>query len=272
MMRRVAIGIVTVAAVIGLSRMAAAAGLSYADNQVFPHGYVDYDRAGPLTLADYPFALVGRKIVFQTSYRSLYGIKYLTYNRAASALTRRGAVVGIGAATFGESGYFHQVGLSSFAGYGVGKVRLGGSLSYSRLSFSDDYGYVSAFTTNLGASYTHRQYLVYSVLRSINQPRYYDGDGPLPPEAEIGLSFRSPEGLASQARALFIRYQKPTAQLAQSLRLAEYAQLNWALVLSPVRFGVGLALEKGHFGFEYRFSHHPVLGPTHTINLAAYAD
>ena len=71
MMRRTVIGTATVAVFIGLSPMARAAGLSYADNQVFPHGYVDYDRAGPLTLSDYPFALVGRKIVFQRPFGAL---------------------------------------------------------------------------------------------------------------------------------------------------------------------------------------------------------
>ncbi len=247
-----------------------AAGLSYGDNQVFPHGYVDFAQAGPLAMTDYPFADIGYKMVFQTSYRQLYNIKELTDNRAAAAMRRRDFIFGLGFASFGTPDYFHQIGLATFANYKKKYLRAGLSITYGRISFSEKYDYLSASTLNLGASYARNQYLGYVVARTINQPRYYDGDAPLPPEVECGVSYKSKEGLDSQGKLLFVRYQKPTAQVTQAFALTDYAALNWALVLQPVRFGAGLTLEKGHLVFDYKFSHHPVLGATHMISLTVF--
>jgi hypothetical protein len=104
-------------------------------------------------------------------------------------------------------------------------------------------------------------------MRSLNQPRYYDRGRPIDPEIECGVTYRTPGGLDSQVRALFIRDQKPSAQLSQSFLLAPYASLNWALVLDPVRFGGGMHLQSDHIGFDYTLSHHPILGMTHTVTL-----
>jgi hypothetical protein len=245
-------------------------GLSFADNQVFPHGYVDYDRIGPLAMADYPFASSGRKLVFQTSYRSLYGMKELTDSRAAVAITRDRYNAGIAIATFGEPDYFHQLGFSAFVSYRRDYFSLGGALIYSRLSFNDKYDPLSMITANLGASYRREKIAAFILTRSLNQPKYSDYSPAIMPEFEIGLSYKSGEGLDSQAKALFVRHQKPTAELSQSFRLGKYARINWALVLLPARFGGGLNLEKGHFAFDYKLSHHPVLGMTHTVMLTIF--
>jgi len=247
-----------------------AIGLSYADNQVFPHGYVDLDRIGPLAMADYPFASVSRKIVFQTSYRSLYNLKELTDNRAGLAISRGRFNSGMAFASFGEPDYFHQIGLSGFASYRYRQYSVGGSLIYSRLSFNDKYDYLSAITANCGAAYVQRNFTVFAMMRSFNQPHYYNRSAAIMPEAEIGISFKSGEGLDSQAKALFVRHQKPTAELSQSFTLNEYAAINWALVLLPARFGGGLHLAKGRFEFDYKLSHHPVLGLTHTVMLTVF--
>lgn len=247
-----------------------ATGLSYADNQVFPHGYVDFANAGPLAMTDYPFADIGHKTVFQTSYRQLYNIKELTDNRAAAAMRRGNFVFGLGFSSFGTPDYFHQIGLAAFGSYKYGYFRAGMSAVYSRLSFDDTYDYLSASAGNIGLSYARDRYLGYVVARTINQPRYYDGDSPLPPEVECGVSYKSKEGLDNQGKLLFVKYQKPTAELTQAITLTDYAAVNWALVLQPVRFGAGLTLSKGHFIFDYKFSHHPVLGATHCIMISVF--
>jgi hypothetical protein len=200
----------------------------------------------------------------------LYNIKELTDNRAAAAMRRGDFIFGLGLASFGTPDYFHQVGLAAFGNYRKGYFRAGMSAVYNRVSFGEKYGYLSASTVNLGVSYARNQYLGYVVARTINQPRYYDGDAPLPPEVECGVSYKSKEGLDSQGKLLFAKYQKPTAQLTQAFALTDYAALNWALVLQPVRFGAGLTLAKGHFVFDYKFSHHPVLGATHMVAISVF--
>jgi len=247
-----------------------AVGLSYADNQVFPHGYVDLDRIGPLAMPDYPFSSVGRKIVFQTSYRSLYNLKELTDNRAALAFSLGRYNAGLAFASFGEPDYFHQTGLSCFISYRHEYFSIGGSLIYSRLSFNEKYDCLSTLTANLGSAVRRNNATIFALTRSFNQPHYYSRSPAVMPEAEMGISYRSGEGLDSQAKALFVRHQKPTAELSQSFRLNEYVSLNWALVLLPARFGAGLQLAKGHFELDYKLSHHPVLGMTHTIMLTVY--
>ncbi|NMC45142.1 MAG: hypothetical protein GYA46_14575 [candidate division Zixibacteria bacterium] len=268
MKRRMAAYVMMLVVVAAASASLSATGLSFGDNQVFPHGYVDFANAGPLAMADYPFADIGHKMVFQTSYRQLYNIKELTDNRGAAAMRRGDFIFGLGFSSFGTPDYFHQIGLAAFGNYTKGYFRAGMSAVYSRVSFGEKYGYLSASAGNIGLSYARDQYLGYVVARTINQPRYYDGDSPLPPEVEFGVSYRSKEGLDSQGKLLFVKYQKPTAELTQAITLTEYAVLNWALVLQPVRFGAGLTLSKGHFIFDYKFSHHPVLGPTHMISIS----
>lgn len=247
-----------------------ATGLSYADNQVFPHGYVDFDRAGPLVMSDYPIASIGQKMVFQTSYRSLYGMKELTDNRAALAYSRSKFTGGVAFATFGEADYFHQLGLSASSSYRWSGLSVGGALIYNRFSFNNRYDNLSTVTANLGVGYNRKNITAFVVTRSFNQPRYHKRGRTIMPEVEIGVSYKSREGLDSQAKALFVRHQKPTAELSQSFRLNEFAHINWSLVLLPARFGGGLNLTKGHFGFDYKLSHHPVLGLTHIVMLTVF--
>jgi hypothetical protein len=246
-------------------------GLSYADRQVFPHGYVDFNNTGPLALADYPFASPERQLTFQTSMRQLYNIRELTDNRAAFAYRHKDYICGLALASFGTPDYFHQTGLAASLSIRRKTYSIGASIVYDRMSFNDYYGYLSAYAGNAGFSFRYSRAFIYAVTRVINQPSYYKGGSPEPPQAEFGLSLASKDGLDSQFKALFIRYHKPTAEISQSFELASYAQLNWALVLLPARFGLGLDLERGRFGFGYHFSHHPVLGATHAVILTVYS-
>jgi len=268
MKTKIAIGVVVFWFLFGLMRPALPAGLSYADNQVFPHGYVDMEKAGALFLTDYPFAATGNKIVFQASYRSLYNLKELTDSRAALAFSCSRFTGGFAAAIFGQPDYFQQIGLSTFASCRYRRSSVGVSAIYHRLAFNSHYDPISFVTANAGLSLAYWKLTFFGVGRSLNQPRYYKGGAKIWPEGEAGVSFKSRDGLDSQAKALFVRYQRPTGELSQSLQMAAGISINWALVLLPVRLGVGLALEKGAFGFEYKFSHHPILGSTHTVLLA----
>lgn len=244
-----------------------AAGLSYGDDQIFSHGYIDFDRAGALALTEYPFADIDSQMTFQTSYRQLYNIRELADNRAALAVRRDEYTYGIALASFGKPDYFHQTGFASYVSWRRDEYTFGASLIYRRISFSSIYDYLSFYTANIGAAYRKDRYRVFMVTRAINQPRYYPGEEPLRPQFECGLSFKTEEGLDNQVKALFVKFEKPTAELSQSFQPAAYARINWALVLSPVRFGTGLNLNHGRFEFGYRFSHHPVLGATHTVLL-----
>ena len=261
------LAVIIVFTAIALAGSVSADGLSYGDNQVFSHGYVDFERSGALALADYPFAAIDSQMTFQASYRQLYNIRELADNRAALAMRRDDYTFGIGLASFGEPDYFHQTGLASFISWRRDEYRFGASLIYSRISFSSEYDYLSAYTANIGAAYRRDRYHVFAVARALNQPRYYSGDEPLRPQFECGLSYKTDEGLDNQVKALFVKSEKPSAELSQSFKPVDYARINWALVLLPVRFGAGLDLNHGRFEFGYRFSHHPVLGATHTILL-----
>lgn len=246
---------------------AGAQGLSYADNRVFSCGYVDFDRAGPLAVVDYPFARIGRPLVFETSYRSLYNMKELTDNRAGAACRIDRIQLGAAISTFGEPDYFHQFGSAVILGYHSSDLSLGLSAVYTRIGFNDIYDAISAVTIDIGGAYRHDMMTVFVVTRALNQPRYFDGDGPIRPEIETGVSYKTGRGLDSQAKALFEKYRKPTAELSQSFQLATFISVHWSLVLLPARFGAGMYLEKGAFGFGYDLSHHPVLGMTHTVRL-----
>jgi len=244
--------------------------LSFADNQVFPHGYIDYDASGPLIMTDYPFVSAGHKFVFQTSHRSLYDMKELTDNRAGLSLSGRSITVALNAATFGQPDYFHQWGLSAIFSYHHKEYSIGSSVIYNRLSFGGGYSYLSSLTVNTGMRVRYRGLGLFSVIRSINQPRFYPGSPAIRPEIETGLSYRSGSGLDSQVKALFVRHRKPTAELSQSFAISRIAGLNWSLVLRPARFGGGFYVAKGWFTFDYRISHHPVLGFTHGVTLIAH--
>jgi len=256
--------------VLSRSTPASGAGLSYADQMLFPHGYVEFKHAGPLSMTDYPFAASGRKLVFESSYRALYNMTELADSRGALAYSHGVVTAGVAVASFGKADYFQQLGISIFASRRTGRFVLGGAFTYSRISFGGGYTPVAAFTENAGVSYQRGSLIAYMVARTINRPRYCVGADRLAREGEIGLSYRSGEYLDSQIKTLFIERQKRTAQLVQAFQLNKFAQINWSLVLSPVRFGAGVKLEKGHLGFGYLFSHHPVLGPTHTVSLLLF--
>lgn len=245
-------------------------GLSYGDGQIFPDGYVDFQQSGPLYMTAYPFAQLGVKSSLQTSYRQLYSIRELTDNKVAVMMRLGRVSFGLGLSSFGEPDYFHQLGLSGFGSFRIKSLSVGGSLLYHRISFDERFADVSLVAANIGASYSYDRILAYVVGRSINQPRFYDSSDPINPEGEIGLSLRSGDGLDSQIKAIFIKYHQPSAEILQSFELSKLASINWSLVLKPIRFGAGFALTHNQFGFEYKFSHHPVLGGTHTVSLLLF--
>lgn len=246
------------------------AGMSYSDNQVFSHAYVDFKNAGPLHFVDYPFSRNGKKLVFQTSYRQLYEIRELTDNRAALVLSTGSLNFGAAAAIFGKSDYFHHTGISIFSNYNRPPFTFGLSGGYSNLSFNDRYRDISWSCVNSGISYSRNEWHLFIVGRNLNQPAYYSGGNKFPTQLEIGFSYSSQNGLNNQIKTLFIHYQKPTAELSQSFILTDYASIDWSLVLRPVRFGAGVVLKKSCFEFDYSFSHHPILGGTHTISISVY--
>lgn len=246
------------------------AGLSIADNQVFPHGYLDFDHAGALSLCDYPFATMGGRFSLQTSYRSLYGMRDLNDARIGASFKRKGLTFSTSAAIFGRGEYFQQIGLGISAGYRYRFLSFGASSLYSRVSFNDSYSALDCFSANTGIGLHFRNMIVYGVTRTINQPRYTTNSGRFPITAEIGISYKTGEYLESQAKAQFDKYHKPTAQILQAVRLAKYAGVSYGLILSPVRVTAGVKLEKNHLGFEYQFSHHPVLGMTHNLLFSVH--
>ncbi len=253
-----------------LAAMVPAAGLSYGDNQVFPHGYIDYDRAGPLVLPAYPFGMTGRDLVFQTSYRQLYEIRELTDSRVALAVSRHRFGFGAAAALFGKPDYFQQLGLSVFARYAFDNASMGATLVRQRIAFNELYEAIGFTSANIGISYKVKTVRFFIVGVSVNQPAYHNGSERLPAEAVLGLSYKSDSGLDNQFKVRFRQQSQPSGELTQSLALSSYASLNWALVLRPVRFGMGVNLCQRNFGFEYKFSHHPVLGWTHQISLEVF--
>jgi len=260
--------ILIAASLLLMPNLSAAVGLSFSDNQVFSHGYINFRQTGPLYFTDYPFSRSGKRLVFQTSYRQLYDIRELTDNRAALALSLNSVDFGAAAAVFGKADYFQQMGISIFANYTRQAFTLGISAVYSNLSFNDNYDDISWSGVNTGIAYLKNDWLFFAAGRNLNRPRYYSGSDKLPIQLEVGTSYYSQSGLENQVKTLFTSDQKPSAELSQSFVFTDYASLDWSLVLRPVRIGAGVVLRKGYFEFDYNFSHHPVLGGTHTINLS----
>lgn len=244
-----------------------AGGMSYLDSQVFSHGYVNFNKAGALNIFQYPFARTGKKLNLQTSYRSLYGISELTDSRAGLAYSFENFQLTAGFSNFGKSNYFQQTGMSLAGNYQYRKLSLGLSIIYSRISFNEKYNSQSVITVNSGLMFRSNGFLGFGIVRSLNQPTYSDNENSLPIEAELGLSYINKASLDSQLKLLFIEYQKPTAEISQDFEMAKYAHINWALVLAPVRVGAGLKFEHQKMTFEYKFSHHPVLGLSHSVLL-----
>ncbi|MCK5125050.1 MAG: hypothetical protein KAR42_02235 [candidate division Zixibacteria bacterium] len=247
-----------------------ASGLSYADNQIFSSGYVDFRDAGALSVSMYPFAISKKKLSFQTSHRSLYGLKELTDNQFAVTTHLRDFTIGAGGAVFGKSDYFQQMGLSLFGNHSIKGLVFGFAIIYNRLSFNASYNDISYTACNLGLSKTYNNFLLFGTARNINRPKYYNSSDKLPLEAECGISYLSKSSLDSQISVLLREHEKPTAMTTQSFKLDKRIQLNWTLVLYPIRFGGGLDLETSHLGFNYKVSHHPVLGMTHTVLLSVF--
>ena len=247
-----------------------AAGLSFADNQVFAHGFTDISNMAPLSITEYPCGRSDKSLIVQTAHRSLYGLKELTDNRIAIALRQKNIAAGFGLASFGQPDYFHQMGASIFGNFTTRHFSLGSSISYHRLSFAEPYRPLSAVSTNIGLAYSFQSVILFGVSRNCYHTDLNSGDKSFPPEGECGISVSTPEGLISQAKALFIRDKKPTAELSQSIPLSTQAAISWALVLYPVRFGGGLHIEKSGFGFDYTYSHHAVLGGTHIISMSVF--
>ncbi len=247
-----------------------AAGFSCSDNQVFSQGYVKFRNAGPLALTAYPFALSGQNVSIQTSYKSLYGLKELTENQIGITLQKKAIVIGGAFSSFGKLEYFHQYAGSLFSGMRFKAFRFGVSAIYSRLSFSENYSTLTHLAWHGGGSITKDDITVFAIGRNLNQPVLYDGGERLRSEVEIGLLYLSRSFLDSQIRFLFVRGESPTGAISQSVPIEKSIRVFWTLVLSPVRFGGGIEIYQSPVSFDYRITHHPVLGETHTVLLTVF--
>lgn len=247
-----------------------AAGLSAGDSQPFAGGFINIRKTGPIALASYPCAELAADMAGETSYRSLYGLKELTENRAGAAFCMKPLIFGVVFSSFGQAGYYHQSSGAVSLSAKMASFRFGMAVLHKRISFSESYAAVSLVSLTAGVSYTRRNISVYGVTRNMNQPSYTSGSRSQRPEAEFGFLYQSSNGLANLIQALFVRQNKPTAAIGQMFPLADIVDIHWLLVLSPVRFGGGLRITKDPLIITYRYSHHPVLGATHTISLTIF--
>lgn len=246
------------------------AGISFGEAIPFSDGFVNYRSAQPLNLVGNPCVDIKSPIAMQTSYRSLYGLKELTENRAGASIRVKSLLFGIYFSSFGQSGYCQESNIGFSVSARISSIRFGASVLFRRVSFSEFYQPVSLVTGAIGLLYSAGPIFLYSVSRNLNQPSFTEDSPRLKPEAECGASYISETGLDSQVKVLFLRHQRPTATIGQSYPIHQALDVNWQLVLSPVRLDAGMSLEKNHVKFGYRFSHHPILGSIHTVSISIF--
>ncbi|MEZ5358656.1 MAG: hypothetical protein R3F48_07455 [Candidatus Zixiibacteriota bacterium] len=245
-------------------------GESFGDDVPFAAGFINARNAQPLNLVYYPCTDIQSTMAVQTSYTSLYELSELTENRIGFAVKSRSFIVAAGFSSFGQSDYCLQSCGDMAISVKLYKLRAGIGASYQRISFSETYPPVSLISTNAGVSYATEQFTLYAVSRNINQPSYTMHSPKLHPEIEGGLAYHSGNGLISQVQAMCMRHRKPSAAIGQMYPIEKILDINWLLVLSPVRFGGGFRITKGNVIFGYRYSHHPVLGGIHTVSFSIF--
>ncbi|MGB2769114.1 MAG: hypothetical protein WBC88_05240 [Candidatus Zixiibacteriota bacterium] len=207
---------------------------------------------------------------FQASISRLYQLDELSERELYLAVPFRRLVLGAGLYVFGKSGYYQESMFSLALGYAIkDRVSLGANFKYMRISFSDEYEALSAFSVDVGSTFkVNPEIQLGLAAKNISQPELVKHSDDIPTNVSFGLAVFPFEEVTLLLDLSYEERYKEQLHLGQEIRLLKNLPLRFGIQTSPACYALGAGFNFDKLLFDYAYSNHSVLGDTHKISFS----
>jgi len=206
----------------------------------------------------------------QASLSRLYDLDELSERDVLLAYPFRSYTLGAEFYVFGKSGYYQESVLNLTFSYRIRScLSLGTNLKYMRVSFSEDYHNLSAFSIDVGSAYRVNEKLQLGLAAiNLNRPHLVKKSDDIPPNFDLGVVlFPFPEVSLHLDLTYEDRY-KEQLHLGQEIKILKNLPLRFGIQTSPARYALGLGFVLDKLTFDYAYLNHSILGNTHKFSFS----
>lgn len=207
---------------------------------------------------------------FQASISRLFELQELSERELYLAVPFRRLVLGAGLYVFGKRDYYHESVFSLVFAYRIkDRVSVGANFKYMRVSFSDDYDILSAFSVDIGSTFKVNPKVQLGLgARNVNQPELVKNSDDIPTNVSFGLAVFPFEEVILLFDLSYEERYKEQLHLGQEIKLLKNLPLRFGIQTSPACYAFGAGFNFDKLLFDYAYSNHSVLGDTHKISFS----
>ena len=207
---------------------------------------------------------------FQTSLSRLYELEELSERELYLAFPFRRFTLGAGLYVFGKSGYYQESMFSLALGYAIkDRVSVGANFKYMRVSFSDEYEALSAFSVDIGSTFkVNPEIQLGLAAKNMNQPELVKNSSDIPTNVSFGLAVFPFEEVTLLFGISYEERYREQLHLGQEIKLLKNLPLRFGIQTSPACYAFGAGFNFDKLLLDYAYSNHSVLGNTHKISFS----
>jgi len=207
---------------------------------------------------------------FQASLSRLYELNELSEGELYFAVPFRRFALGAGFHVFGESDYYQETMLSLALAYRIReRLSVGANLKYMRVSFSDEYAALSAFSMDIGSVFKVNPKIQLGLaVRNVNQPELVKNSDDIPTNVSFGLAVFPFEEVTLLVDLSYEERYSERLHFGQEIKLLKNLPLRFGIQTSPASYAFGAGFSFDKLLLDYAYSNHSVLGDTHKISFS----
>ena len=207
---------------------------------------------------------------FQAGLSRLYELNELSEGELYFAVPFRRFALGAGLYVFGKSNYYQESVLSlAFACRMTERFSVGANLKYMRVSFSDEYEPLSAFSMDIGSVFKVNPKIQLGLgARNVNQPELVKNSDDIPTNVSFGLAVFPFEEVTLLFDLSYEDRYREQLHFGQEIKLLKNLPLRFGIQTSPASYAFGAGFNFDKLLLDYAYSNHSVLGDTHKISFS----
>jgi hypothetical protein len=207
---------------------------------------------------------------FQAGLSRLYELNELSEGEFYFAAPFRRLAIGAGLHVFGKGNYYQESVLSLALAYRIRhRVSVGANLKYVRVSFSDEYDALSAFSVDVGSAFKVNPNLQVGLgVRNANQPELVKNSDDIPTNVSFGLAVFPFEEVTLLFDLSYEERYREQLHFGQEIKLLKNLPLRFGIQTSPASYAFGAGFNFDKLLLDYAYSNHSVLGDTHKISFS----
>ena len=207
---------------------------------------------------------------FQAGVSRLFELEELSEREAYIIVPFRSFAIGAGLCVFGKSNYYQESAFSLAFAYRMReRLSVGANLKYMRVSFSDEYESLSAFSLDVGSVFKVNPKIQLGLgARNVNQPQLVKNFDDIPTNLSVGLAVFPFEEVTLLFDLSYEERYREQLHFGQEIKLLKNLPLRFGIQTSPASYAFGAGFNFDKLLLDYAYSNHSVLGDTHKISFS----